>query len=252
MESKLLDEIGLTHSESKIYLALLELGPSTKGPIVKKAKISPSKIYEVIDKLMDKGLVSYIIKNNVKHFRAASPLRIGDYLEEKRQKIALQETILQTLLPQLQSKEKTSDAVIDAEVFRGWKGMKTVYSEIVNSLKGGETSYIFGAGMGSEPEKADKFFEWFNKARSRKRIKVKIIFNESVRAHTKRTNPLYQLPGNEIRYIKQVTPAEINIYKNVTLIVILAHDPLIIKITGKEVYNSFKQYFDAMWKIAKI
>ena len=87
MNTELLEEIGLTKSEIKVYLALLEIGSSSKGPLVKKANITSSKIYEVTDKLIEKGLVSYIIKNNVKYFSAAPPSRIKDYIEEKREKI---------------------------------------------------------------------------------------------------------------------------------------------------------------------
>ena len=83
MDIKILEEIGLTKSEIKVYIALIELGPSSKGPIVKKAKITSSKIYEVLDKLTEKGLVSSVLKNNVKHFIASSPTRIKDYMKER-------------------------------------------------------------------------------------------------------------------------------------------------------------------------
>ena len=54
VKTELLEEIGLTKSEIKVYLALLELGSSTTGPIVDKSKASSSKIYEILDKLMQK------------------------------------------------------------------------------------------------------------------------------------------------------------------------------------------------------
>ena len=65
MEREILREIGLTDSETKVYLALLELGDSTRGEIVNTAGIAGSKLYEIIDKLQDRGLVSVYIKNKV-------------------------------------------------------------------------------------------------------------------------------------------------------------------------------------------
>ncbi len=49
---KALEKIGLTNSEIKVYLSLLELGTVSKGAIVKKSGIASSKIYEITDKLI--------------------------------------------------------------------------------------------------------------------------------------------------------------------------------------------------------
>ncbi|MBW3012929.1 helix-turn-helix domain-containing protein, partial [Candidatus Woesearchaeota archaeon] len=87
----LLEGLGLTKSEISVYLALLELGSSTTGKIVDKSGASSSKIYEILDKLIQKGLVSYVLKANIKYFEAAPPKRILDYIEEKKASISKQE-----------------------------------------------------------------------------------------------------------------------------------------------------------------
>jgi len=46
--------------------------------------IPASKVYEVLDKLMKKGLAAHIIKNNVKHFEAANPKQLEDYVAKKK------------------------------------------------------------------------------------------------------------------------------------------------------------------------
>ena len=84
-----LQSLGLTNSEIKVYLALLELGISSKGKILEKAKIAPSKIYIVLNKLIDKGLVSLIIKNNIRHYQAAPVSRISDYLNLKKEEFTV-------------------------------------------------------------------------------------------------------------------------------------------------------------------
>src|SRR3989338_8455144 len=126
MNTQILEEIGLTNSEIKVYLALLELGSEKKGPIVKKAGITSSKIYEVIDKLIEKGLASYVIKDKVKYFSAAPPSRIKEYLKEKELKIKEQEQIFEKILPSLELKQRLVKKGTDAEVYRGWKGMQTI------------------------------------------------------------------------------------------------------------------------------
>jgi len=73
MDLELLKEIGLTESETKVYLALLELGSTTKGPIVDKSQVASSKIYELLEKLIQKGLASFVVKSGTKYFEAAPP-----------------------------------------------------------------------------------------------------------------------------------------------------------------------------------
>ena len=69
MDTKILESAGFTNGEVRVYLSLLELGETTTGDIIKKSKITGSKVYEILDKLIEKGLVSYIIKEKTKHYR---------------------------------------------------------------------------------------------------------------------------------------------------------------------------------------
>src|SRR3989344_3052406 len=94
---ELLEEIGLTKSEIKVYLALLELGSSTTGPIVDKSGASSSKMYEILERLIQKGLAGYVIKSGTKYFEAADPKRLFDYLKEKKNKLDQQEKDLQQI-----------------------------------------------------------------------------------------------------------------------------------------------------------
>lgn len=246
MDTKILEEIGLTDSEIKVYLALLELGSSKKGPIVKKAGITSSKIYEVIDKLIERGLASYVVKDKVKYFNAAPPSRIKDYLKEKENRIKQQEAELDKLLPSLELKQKLIEKKTDAEVYRGWRGMQTVYNDLLESLKPKEEYFIFGASRGMDTKKVKSFYTRFNRKVIKKKLRANIIFNENARGNI----PNVEKSGG-IKYLDHTTPAEILVYDNKTAIVLLEKEPLIILIRGESIATSFKAYFDIMWMIAK-
>ena len=62
MEYKILEKLGLTETESKIYMILLRLGSTHVTPVIKKAELHRATVYDVLDRLIEKGLVSYIIK----------------------------------------------------------------------------------------------------------------------------------------------------------------------------------------------
>ena len=74
-----LQKIGLTDGEAKVYLALTEIGSSTVGPIVKKANVAYSNVYDILNRLIEKGIVSFILRNKTKYFQAASPRNLMDW-----------------------------------------------------------------------------------------------------------------------------------------------------------------------------
>ncbi len=87
MDLTAIEGLGLSKSEVKAYLALLELGKTSAGPIVKSSGISQSKIYEVLERLGKKGLASHIIEGKIKYFTPAEPKRLISFSEEKKDEL---------------------------------------------------------------------------------------------------------------------------------------------------------------------
>lgn len=244
-----LEAIGLTKNEVKIYVALLEVGLTRTGILLKKTGIHPSKMYDGLERLTQKGLVTYIVKANTKHFKAVNPRRLLDFLKDKKKKIDEQENEVKEILPQLELKQKLGLDETEAEIFRGWKGMDTVYRMLRDTLKKGDLNLVFGAGLGEDTEMVRRFFNKHLMLMAKKRIKQKIIYNEEARGniHEQTQHPhLFQ-----VKYLKNTTPAEINIWADKTMIVILRKDPTVILVSDKKVAASFRQYFDVMWLLAK-
>src|SRR3989344_476843 len=138
MDLELLQEIGLTKAEIKVYLALLELGSSTTGPIIDKSGASSSKIYEILEKLMQKGLASFVIKSGTKYFEAAPPKRILEFLQEKQRRINEQTKQVESILPELELKQTLSKEKSETLVFKGMKGAETAFNDILTLKKGEE------------------------------------------------------------------------------------------------------------------
>ncbi len=249
MEISQLKEIGLTSGEIRIYQALLDSGETTRNDLAKKSGVSPSKIYDVIDRLSVKGLVSSVRKQGVLHFSPASPQRLRDFIEKKESDISREKDIVAKMLPLLMQKYTRKKESVDIEVFYGWEGMKTVYDDIINSLQKGEENLIFGASKGEDVEKADKFFSRHYKNIRKKGIRIKIIFNENLRNNITRT--AYYRKYHEVRFLHQDTFTELNMYKDTVLFIMLLKKPVVIRIHSKEASDSFRKFFDAMWNMAK-
>lgn len=245
---KILEGIGLTRNEIKIYLALLKLGQTTSWSIIKETGIHTSKVYDSLQRLIEKGLVSYVIISNVKNFSAAKPDRLVDFLEDKKRKLEEQEKEIKKIIPRLKQNQLL-DKETKAEIFKGWKGMETVYKILRETLKKGDWNYVLGASKGEDSEQVKNFFNKHLKGLSEKGIKQKIIYNEEARGHIEEQS---KHPGIfQVKYMRNTTPAEINIWADKVMTVILTKTPTVIVVSDKKVADSYREYFEIMWKNAK-
>lgn len=247
MEIELLRNIGLTESEIKVYLALLELGSTTKGPIVDKSRVASSKIYELLEKLIQKGLVSYVIKSGIKYFEAAPPSRILDYLKEKESELKKQEQEAEKLIPTLELKRSMAGMGSETQVFKGMKGAATSFDDIIKTLKKGDEYYVLG--ISKFTPHFERFVVHFHKKRAQQGIKCKIIVNELAEDIGKKLKP-FKL--TEVKYLRKelFTPVVFIIYKDKTLISI-GLDEIFIQVKSKNLSSGLKAYADYMWSISK-
>ena len=250
MELSDLQRIGLTAGETKVYEALLELGETTRTELAKKSGISPSKIYDVANRLLEKGIIASVKKNGVLHFSAADPRRLTAFIEQKEAEILKERTLIDALLPQLTLKYAKTEENADVEVFTGWAGMKTVFDDIVRTLEKNECNYIFGASRGYDSRQADIFFAQYYQKKRKKGFGTRIIFNEDVRGNAARTATL-KGPRDEMRFLHQETFTEINTYRDTVLLIMLLKKPLVIRVRNKEAAKSFKAFFDSLWAQAR-
>lgn len=251
MELSQLRKIGLTDGEIKVYDALLELGECTKTTLAKRSSIAPSNIYDVTNRLVEKGIISKVEKNGILHFSPANPKHIMDFIESKQKEIDNEKDFAAKILPTLLLKFNETKEKTNVEVFQGWNGLKTVFEDLINECDSGDECHVFGASIGESEKQTDMFFSKYSKARAQKGINTKIIFNQELKQRKDRINFFLKSKRYQVRFLNQATPAEIMLYKNRSCIIILTKEPLVIRISSAEVISSFRQYFDVMWKSSK-
>jgi len=246
---KPLEEIGLTKNEVKVYLALMEIGLTTTSAIIKKIGINTSKVYESLDRLLKKGLVSYTIIRNKKHWQAEEPDRIKEFLNDEKKKIEQKERKLNLIIPKLQSKRKHEEEITEYSIFEGIKGVKTAREKIFNVLKRGGTLYLILSSYPKE-EKLESYWLDFQKRRARKGIKCKYIFSKEFKELGKKREKILL---TEARYVKSeiLSPTWIEIYGDNVGIGVLGYKPSVFLIKNKDIAKSFLNYFEKLWGLAK-
>ncbi len=227
-----LKQAGLTENESKVYLALIDLGPSLAGQISRKTGLHRRTVYDTTEMLIKKGLIGYISKNNRKLFQAVNPDRLLEIIKEK-------EKLISPLIESLQLKYLSTKEKEETNFYKGKNGLKTVFEEQLNAKE----ILILGASTKAY-EVLQFYFKWYDKTRKEKRIKARIIATDK---------KIKRIPLAEIRYLpnKYENPVAVNIYEDKTAIILWAKEPLAIVIKNKEITNGYKNYFDLMWRIAR-
>jgi len=245
MIDQALSKIGLTKGEIKVYKILLELGSSTTGALTKGSHISGSKVYEVLERLEQKGLVTEATINGVRHFEAANPSKLIDYLEEKERSIATEKSTIQDIIPSLLLNWKTSKKS-EVKIFSGWEGLKTANEDIIQSLKKGDE--WLSMGLSSQPKTWEIHFNNRQKERARKGIVIKHLINKK---YSSLVESRKLLPHTQFRFLPESLemPTSTEIYADKVMIMILSQEhPMAILIESKEVSASFRKFFEVMWK----
>ncbi|MCX6707905.1 MAG: hypothetical protein NT001_07290 [Candidatus Woesearchaeota archaeon] len=244
MQKEQLQKLGLLESESKVYLALLNLGSTSAGKIAKETELNRVSVYKALENLSKKGLVSHAIKANIKYFEAVNPAALGDLIEEKKKQL----DEIKKQVPLLEDIYKGTKKKIESNIYEGAKGAKALWENWLKEMRKGDEWLILGA-----PKHAEIFggyFEEFNKRRARKGIYMRLIYNQDATSLIKirEKQPLTKVALMSKEY---VTPASIEIINDHIAIVVYEPEIIIFTINSKEVAHSFKQYFELLWKIAK-
>jgi sugar-specific transcriptional regulator TrmB len=244
IDTKILEEIGLAPSEIVVYSALLKTGSAKVGVLIKEVSLHRSRVYEAINRLIEKGLVSHVIKNNVKFFQASDPERLLSYVEEQKEKLNQKEADIRKILPELKKKASLMPNA-EAHVLYGKEGFKTMRKDV---LKQGQDVYLIG-GKGKEYVALEYFFPGFDKERIKKKIKFKILTDFGV----KDLKENQELKLAELRELPKdySTPAVINIYGDRVVNVLWQNDiPICFMIINKDIADSYRKWFELIWKVS--
>lgn len=242
MDQKIIDgleQIGLTKTETKVYLTLLELGESLAGKIANNANLYRKNVYDALNNLHKKGLVSFVIKSNRKHWKAIDPKKIDSIMNEKLD-------LVRSIIPELSEKFKTKVKTREVIYFEGLQGMKSFYDDMHKENK---NIYVIGA-TGKSYTQLKYFIHSWNRRINELNIKIKVLWNydainkqEFVKEVKRSENKT--LPKNFS------TPTQIFIYGDKSAIVVWSEEPLCVLIKSKEAAKGFKKYFDFMWTLSK-
>jgi len=239
MKEEILRDIGFSKNESKVYLTLLRLGSSSATNIIQESGLHRSNVYDVLESLTKKGLVAHILKEDVKYFEVTPPHNLSNILKER-------ELRLSNILPQLLIKTRSIKQDVKIQIFEGYSDLKKMITHFVNNKV---DYYSYGIPR-QFPKVLKSWLPIHHRDRIKKRVHLKIIFNEGAEDRARIVN---EMEFAEARYFPKefAAPVSTEISGDEIMIIHWAEKPLIIHIKSKEISDSYKRYFNLLWNIAK-
>ena len=233
-----LKQVGLNEKQAKIYLAALELGETTIKEIAKKAEIKRTTIYDLIDEMLESGLIRQTIKGVKKRFIAASP-------EELQLLVQKREALLSQIMPTLNSMSNVGNVKPKIRFYEGRAGLLEIYAD---TLKYSSEILAFASDDVAKILGMD-WAERYIKQRVHKKIYYKGIIAQSalIEKEFATKNQEQLRSAKMIDSQKYPFSNEIMIYGHQKIAIISAKDAMGIIIESAEIYQTQKSIFELLW-----
>ncbi len=240
MYKKALMDAGLTHKQSAVYLASLQLGPSKVPEIAREAEMKRTTVYGIVDELAALGLMQQSYKGKRKLYKAEDPSVILDMLEDKKKRVS-------EIVPELSEMFITHNARPKVTFFEGREGVKKIYDDALD-CKSKEIKEVVRVRQHNEVV-GDAFIKEFIKKRIARGIVARNLHPKSGDLYTAERgmeSPVLK------RYVRYLPPnvfyaAMIMIYDHKVAMISSKAENFGFIIESKEFSNTLSAYFDFMW-----
>lgn len=239
-----LKELGLSEGQLSVYSSILELGISTLNSIHEKTGIERRNIYDILNKLIEKGFVSYTLEKGKRTYQCTHPNKIMEEVKKKEQILHA----LENKIPDITKLYEFSKPDIKAEVYRGNESMKTLLDESLDY----NATYWMGGNSGVERTNLKNWFKhWMARRVAKKRYMYDLVSYgteleglnpTNLNEHKKQLYKFYSLPKGFY------TPMVIFIFGNKVVQVLWSEQSFALVIENKDVKDSFMKYFNYFWK----
>ena len=157
-----------------------------------------------------------------------------EYLKEQEEDVL-------SILPSLQERHVRKKIEGQVRLFKGTKGVKSVFLDIIRT---GKDNYLFGS-EGQFSDRMPDFAYQFDRMKKEKGIKTQLIIRRGRKEVDNKFSEHRYLPG------VSESPAVTNIYGDKIAIIVWTDEPEAIVIENAAAAKAYKSYFDFMWRKAK-
>lgn len=236
-----LEQLGMATNDAKVYQAMMELGTVGGGEISRKTGFHRNIVYESLDRLLSRRLITKVYRKKIALFQLSDPKRL---LYEANQKADLAEKLVDQI-------EKSSNVTSDVTIYDGEEGFRTFYKNNMARAKNGEVFYVLGSLGDHWMLLMEPIFPWFVKQMKKKNLTIRSVAYEV----NNKDNILIKSGINiELRVMPKgyhQTPSNTNIGGDYVWLQTGVPPYSVIDIYNPALADSYRLTFDLLWKSAK-
>lgn len=239
-------EFGLSPKDASVYLALLEMGPSSVTEIARRAKVARTNAYHLLNSLLAQGLVSMNDDQKKVVFSAEPPERLLYTMKEKAYDAERKYKMAEEFMPELKSIYHNPDQKLRVRYYEGVEGIIAAYEDTLTA-RGKILGY---ASVEDQHSFFPGYFPAYYDRRTANGIEVECFLAESpdslrIKALDKKQLRTTMIIPKEF----QISP-EINIYDDKIAIMSLREKFGVI-IESREVVDAFRKLFSLAYQKAQ-
>ncbi|MDO8428144.1 MAG: helix-turn-helix domain-containing protein [Candidatus Diapherotrites archaeon] len=239
-----LETAGLSKNEAKVYHALLRSGATNSAELARQSGVHRINTYDVLNSLIAKGLVSFIVEGKQRLFKAENPKQLKQLLQDKLDS-------LETQLPELEQLFESKKQKVDVRVLSGNEGKKQQLGEQFRLGENGTLYLFLSHGLTTQLRAPyTTHLRKFYVSLKEKNALVKIILPDTkeVRQRAKFFQEFKDFV--KIKYVKDLDIAGFSwqAAQEVFWLTILTEPILTIRVQSEQVAKIFKAQFELIWK----
>ena len=236
MDLELFSELGMSNGERRVYAAVLGTGAATLNQVHEKTGIERRNIYDILNKLIEKGYVSYATEHGKRTYMASNPGKILEEIGKRRERLGR----LEAQLPEIKSLYESYKPDISAEIYRGREGIKAILEDCLNYK-----SIRFIGGAWALPKLLKYYWPRYNM----RRLEAGLAWYNLIR-YESRNDPL---PEKRLMHVKVLpkefsgNPVVVYIYGTKVANVSWAEEPFSFVIESREIAQNYLRFHKYLW-----
>ena len=240
-----MEELGISRKASKVYLTLLKMGSGTVMDIAYKADINRCTVYDLLESLSTRKLVTHAYKGKKRIFIAQHPENLNYSIQQ-------QHNIVTDILPELSKYfEKATAGHQRIEYHEGIEGIVYANEQLLHTT---EKEYHY---FGSVKEMTEIIGHYYLEEYVTKRIK-KGIWSNAIRVRDRETDHTFMQSGEKnlrrVRYFpKKLDENVAALYITDSRVVVISsmNEGFGLIIDSPELITLMKMVWKMLWEVAE-
>lgn len=244
----LLEQIGLNHHESTVYLALLQSGEQPASVLGRLTKIPRSTVRGTLEKLCERGVVRKLYKRSTQYYSCEKPESLLKHLHSR---IAADHDHLSSLeksMPHLKALWKRDSVIPKVKFFEGSSGVIEAFNHslFVEDIK--EILFFTSYQFIDNRLILKNDDDFYIPLRIKKGIRMRVLVGKTSHERKKYNDPK-ELRQRRSIPAKYALPGNIHIYGNfVVYFSVSEKEKMAVLIESRMMADTMRALFEFMWE----